>query len=50
MSDHVPHSTRRVLTNLELTAGDVRDTNEAAGQIDVKGARLPEAILRFSNR
>jgi len=36
--------------NLELTAEDLRDIEEGASRIEVKGARLPEAVLKYSNR
>lgn len=36
--------------NVELTAGDLREIDAAASKIEVKGARLPEAVLKFSNR
>lgn len=35
--------------NVEPSAGDVRDIDGAAGQIEVKGTRLPEAVFKFSN-
>jgi aryl-alcohol dehydrogenase-like predicted oxidoreductase len=36
--------------NVGLTAGDLSEMNDAASKIEVKGARLPEAVLKFSNR
>jgi aryl-alcohol dehydrogenase-like predicted oxidoreductase len=36
--------------DVALTAGDVREITEAAAKITVQGARLPEAVLRLSNR
>ena len=36
--------------NVELTADDLREINTAASKIQVRGARLPEAVLQFSNR
>jgi len=36
--------------NIELTADDLREINTAASKIEVQGARLPEAVLQFSNR
>lgn len=36
--------------NVELTTDEIREMNEAASRIEVKGARLPEAVLKFSNR
>jgi aryl-alcohol dehydrogenase-like predicted oxidoreductase len=36
--------------NIELTADDLREINTAAAKIEVRGARLPEAVLQFSNR
>jgi aryl-alcohol dehydrogenase-like predicted oxidoreductase len=35
---------------IELGADDLREIDEAASKIQVVGARLPEAVLRFSNR
>jgi len=35
---------------IELTQDELLEMNEAASRIEVKGARLPEAVLRFSNR
>jgi aryl-alcohol dehydrogenase-like predicted oxidoreductase len=35
---------------VDLTADDLREIEEAASKIEIKGARLPEAILKFSNR
>ena len=36
--------------DVELTADDLRQIDEAAGKIEVRGARLPEEVLRLSNR
>jgi aryl-alcohol dehydrogenase-like predicted oxidoreductase len=36
--------------NVELTTDDLREMADAAARIEVHGARLPEAVLRFSNR
>ncbi|HEY1660708.1 MAG TPA: aldo/keto reductase [Candidatus Sulfotelmatobacter sp.] len=36
--------------NIELTAGDLRDIDAAAAKIEVQGARLPEAVLKMSER
>src|SRR3989442_10118128 len=35
--------------NVHLTAGDLRDIEEAASRIPVKGERLPEAVLKYTN-
>ncbi len=35
---------------VELSPGEVGELSEAASKIEVKGARLPEAVLKFSNR
>jgi aryl-alcohol dehydrogenase-like predicted oxidoreductase len=35
--------------NVEMTAHDLREIEEAASRIEVKGARLPEAVLKYSN-
>src|SRR3989442_2548250 len=35
--------------NVPLTPGDLRDIEEAASRIHVRGARLPEAVLKFTN-
>jgi len=35
--------------NVQLTAGDLRDIEEAASRIPVKGERLPEAVLKYTN-
>jgi len=35
--------------NLELTPADLRDLEEAASKISVKGERLPEAVLKLTN-
>jgi hypothetical protein len=36
--------------DLDLTPDDLREINAAAAKIEVRGARLPEAVLQFSNR
>ena len=36
--------------DVELTSDDVRDIETSFAKIPVKGARLPEEILQFSNR
>ena len=36
--------------NVELTPDDLREMAEAAAKIEVHGARLPEAVLKFSYR
>ena len=36
--------------NGELTTDDLREIQEGASAIEVKGARLPETVLRYSNR
>jgi len=36
--------------DVELTAGDLREIDDAASKITVQGARLPEAILAMSGR
>ena len=35
--------------NVELTTADLRDIDEAASKIHVKGDRLPEAVLKLTN-
>ena len=35
--------------NVELTTADLRDIEEAASKIRVKGERLPEAVLKLTN-
>lgn len=35
--------------NVELTADDLREIEDAVSKIKVKGSRLPEAVLKFSN-
>jgi len=35
--------------SVELTAGDLREIDEAAARITVQGARLPEAVLKLTN-
>jgi len=36
--------------NVALTRDDLRAIDGAAAKITVEGARLPESVLRFSNR
>jgi aryl-alcohol dehydrogenase-like predicted oxidoreductase len=36
--------------NIELTVGDLQEINSAATKIEVHGARLPEAVLKMSER
>src|SRR5436189_2292616 len=36
--------------SIELTSEDLRDINEAASKITVQGARLPEDVLRLTDR
>jgi len=36
--------------NIELTVGDLQKINSAAAKIEVHGARLPEAVLKMSER
>jgi aryl-alcohol dehydrogenase-like predicted oxidoreductase len=36
--------------SMQLTSDDLREIDEAAAKIRVQGARLPEAVLRMSNR
>src|SRR5262245_31075065 len=36
--------------NVELTTDDLREIEEGASGIEVKGARLPETVLKYSNR
>ncbi len=36
--------------DIELTPHDLREIDAAASKIEVQGARLPEAVLRYSNR
>lgn len=36
--------------NVELTPDDLREIDAAASKIEVRGARLPEAVLQYSNR
>jgi hypothetical protein len=36
--------------NVELTTDDLRDIEKGASGIEVKGARLPETVLKYSNR
>jgi aryl-alcohol dehydrogenase-like predicted oxidoreductase len=36
--------------SVELTEADVREINDAASRITVQGARLPEAVLKLTNR
>jgi len=35
--------------DVELTTADLRDIDEAASKIRVKGERLPEAVLKLTN-
>ena len=35
--------------DVELSAADVREIEEAAARIPVKGDRLPEAVLKLTN-
>jgi len=35
--------------NVQLSSDDVRDIEEAASRIHVRGERLPEAVLKFTN-
>jgi aryl-alcohol dehydrogenase-like predicted oxidoreductase len=35
--------------DVELTAADLREIDEAASTIEVQGKRLPEAVLNFTN-
>jgi aryl-alcohol dehydrogenase-like predicted oxidoreductase len=37
-------------TSVELTDADLREINEAASTITVQGARLPEEVLKLTNR
>ena len=36
--------------NILLTADDLQEINAAAAKIEVQGARLPEAVLKMSER
>ena len=36
--------------NIQLTAGDLLEINSSAAKIEVQGARLPEAVLKMSER
>ncbi len=36
--------------NIQLTADDLREIDAAASKIEVRGARLPESVLQYSNR
>lgn len=36
--------------DVELSSSDLQEIQDAAERIDIKGARLPEAVLQFSNR
>jgi len=36
--------------SVQLTSADLREIDEAASNIHVQGARLPEEILKMSNR
>jgi hypothetical protein len=33
---------------VELTADDLRDIEDAVSQIEIQGARLPEAVLKLT--
>jgi aryl-alcohol dehydrogenase-like predicted oxidoreductase len=53
----IPGTTRRErlsenlgAVTIELTPDELREIDAAASRIDVQGARLPEAVLRYSNR
>jgi aryl-alcohol dehydrogenase-like predicted oxidoreductase len=35
---------------VQLTSDDLREINDAASKITVQGARLPEAVLKMTNR
>jgi aryl-alcohol dehydrogenase-like predicted oxidoreductase len=35
-------------TSVELTADDLRDIEDAVSQIEIQGARLPEAVLKLT--
>jgi hypothetical protein len=35
--------------NVTLTAGDLQDIESAASRIPIQGARLPEAVLKYTN-
>jgi aryl-alcohol dehydrogenase-like predicted oxidoreductase len=35
--------------NAELTSEDLHEIDEATSKIQVQGARLPEAVLKFTN-
>ena len=37
-------------TEIELTAGDLREIDRAAAQIEVQGARYPEHLQRMVGR
>ena len=37
-------------TDANLSAADLREINEAASTITVQGARLPEEVLKLTNR
>jgi hypothetical protein len=36
--------------NIQLTGDDLQEINSAAAKIEVQGARLPEAVLKMSER
>ena len=36
--------------SVDLTAADLREINDAASKITVQGARLPEEVLKLTNR
>jgi len=53
----IPGTTRRErltenlgAVDIELTPDDLRQIDAAAAKIEVQGARLPEAVLQYSNR
>ena len=53
----IPGTTRRErltenlgAVDIELTPDDLREIDAAASKIEVQGARLPEAVLQYSNR
>lgn len=52
----IPGTTRRErltenlgAVDIELTPDDLREIDAAASKIEVQGARLPEAVLQYSN-
>jgi hypothetical protein len=36
--------------NIQLTAGDLREIRNAVSKIEVQGARLPEAVLKMTEK